>query len=235
MLTWKENSAGPLHVVYSGYGIGGLIAQLATPTFLNSQLSGGVIPTDYNSSCRVNQSSPSISINQSSTQQLVSEYPANFVNAYWILASIAIFTSLTFLCYHIHGRITNIRIDQQRNKNYTKVLSIKESLSPRSCSPSKPTYAVLIVISMFFFYGISLPLNRGFTKFIFSYARDAPCLSVTEATTLTSFFFIGLCVGRVGGFLLSTLIHMKYLLQVSDLMYQQCRLARCSSIFKCST
>ena len=188
--------------------------------FLDPQYSGGVIKTGYVSACRPNQTDllkvTSNSRNQTA-EVLIHKYPADFVTAYWILAVVSFLLAATFAFYHIHGRITNIRIDKQRDLTANgKKPQLLESLSPKTCSPAHPTYAGIIVALCFIYYGISLPLMRAFTKFVFSYARDGPCLSVDEATGLESAYFAAVTAGRVSAVLISSTIHMKYILQVID-------------------
>ena len=195
-----------------------LSPQLAT-RFLDPRYSG-VLKTEYASACQPNQTDIIKVVSDSKNQTaavFIHKYPADFVIAYWILAVASFLLAATFACYHIHGRITNIRIDKQRdltaNGNKPELL---ESLSPKTCSPSRPVYAGIIVVLCFIYYGIAYPLMRAFTKFVFSYARDGPCLSVDEATGLESAYFAAVTAGRISAVLISSTIHMKYILQVND-------------------
>ena len=212
---WRENSAGPIHALHTGYSLGSIIVpQLVTP-FLDSRFSGGVVETGYNSTCRLNVTAPSDNRTGDTTSQPTSpDYPAKFVTAYWILSGFSLSIVVVFVVYHIHKLVCHRGIENKQIMK--KKNTFRESLSPRSCSPSHPTYAVMIVTLLFFYYLIAVPLMRAFTKFMFSYARDGPCLSVSEATSLESTFFAASAVGRFSAFLVSTKVHMKYILQVRE-------------------
>ena len=95
-----------------------------------------------------------------------------------------------------------------------KDTSLKEELSPRSCSPSHPVIASLFLLMLFLHVGCMFPLNRVYSKIIFSYDRDGPGLSVEDSSLMTSARFLG-CVGGIIIFLAPTIyFHVKYLLQV---------------------
>lgn len=229
--TWKEKSAGPLHALHMGYSIGSIaVPQLVAP-FLDSRLSGGVIETGYNSSCNTNHSQITTTTQTAepkfhsydydyatSYEPITPKYPANFVTAYWTLSGLSLTISLIFTMYHIHGQRTGIKITKSScSTKIAEKQSFRQTISPRSCSPTRPSYAVLIIALLLFYYIISVPLIRAFTKFIFSYGRDGPCFTVTEATGLESAYFAAVTVGRLCAFLSSTVIHMKYILQVNTL------------------
>lgn len=206
---WKEKSAGPLHALHMGYGIGSIVApQIVTP-FLDQRFSGGIVQTGYNSTCRLNDT------HTSQPSHITPEYPANFVTTYWILSGISISAALIFVLYHLYGVVCNVRIDEPKSSSEARETTFKESISPTNCSPTHPIYATLIMVSLFAYYVISVPLIRAFSKFIFSYARDGPCLSVTKSTALESAYFIAVTIGRLTAFLSSSVVHMKYLLQVT--------------------
>ena len=220
--TWKEKAAGPLHALHMGYGIGSIaVPQLAAP-FLDPRFSGGAVQTGFNSTCRANDSDShstttvSYLIANTTTGQPVPKYPAEFVKAYWILAGVSLTMCCVFVAYYIHGRVTGIRLDDHalRKEGGHKGPSFKEAISFRSCSPLHPRYGALLIICLFFHYLISVPMIRAFSKFIFSYARDGPCLSVAESTALESAYFAAVTVGRLVTFLTSFVLHMKYIVQV---------------------
>ncbi|XP_067934027.1 sodium-dependent glucose transporter 1-like isoform X2 [Watersipora subatra] len=219
LVLWREKSAGPLYALHMGYGIGSIIAPQLVAPFLDARFSGGVIETGFNSSCRVAPTTPSISNNVTTTafqESITPKYPANFVNAYWILSAISFSIALVFFVYFVHTQITGIRIGNDEKEKLIKTAdhTFKKFFSARSCSPNHPTYAALIILLLFFYYVVSVPLGRAFSKFIFSYARDGPCLSVEASTSLESAYFAALTVGRLCAFLTSSVMHIKYILQV---------------------
>lgn len=209
LIIWKKKAAGPLHAIHMGYSLGSVfIPQLVTP-FLDPRYSGGTIATKYNSSC---QDHPT-----NSSPIAPPLYPPRFVTVYWMLSGITLLMSLIFLIYFIHGRLTGINITSMRDmepETTGQRASLKEGLSFKSCSPSHPRYAGVIVILLMLYYVISVPLIRAFSKFVFSYARDGPCLTVGESTALESVYFAAVTVGRFSAFIISSFIHMKYVLQV---------------------
>lgn len=223
MKTWKEKAAGPLHALHMGYGIGSIVVpQLAAP-FLDPRFSGGAVQTGYNNTCPKNDSESGSSLtinlfsaNSTTTVQPTPKYPAEFVKAYWILAGVSLSMSCVFLAYYIHGRVTGIRLDDyaQRKQNANEKPSFREAISFRSCSPLQPRYSAMLIACLFFHYLISVPMIRAFSKFIFSYARDGPCLSVEESTSLESAYFAAVTIGRLVTFLSSYVLHMKIIVQV---------------------
>ena len=203
--------------MHIGYGIGSTLSPQIVRKFLDSRFSGGVIKTGYLSACQSNQTDSFANSRNLSAEVPIHKYPADFVVAYWLLAAVCFLLAATFMFYHIHGYITHIRVDKQHGltPNSDKLECFK-SLSPKTCSPAHPTYAGILVALCFIYYSLSLPLMRAFSKFIFSYARDGPCLSVDDATGLESAYFAAVTAGSLSAVLISPAIHMKYILQVSD-------------------
>lgn len=210
-----------------GYGLGSVIVPQLVAPFLDPRFSGGAVQTGYNSTCANNDSehisSTTISYVLANTtdNETGPKYPADFVTAYWILAGVSLTMSCVFLLYYIHGRVTGVRLDEysQQKKNDNELPSFKESLSLRSCSPLHPHYGAMLIACLFFYYIISVPLIRAFSKFIFSYARDGPCLSISASTSLESAYFAAVTIGRLCAFLASSLLHMKIILQVNYCVY----------------
>lgn len=211
-----------------GYGIGSMIAPQLVAPFLNPRLSAGAIPTAYQSTCREDNSSHNIissttsSVSTSATHDQSSPtYPAKFVTAYWIISGLSMSLACLFVGYHIHSRVTSISIDgnSQIRKGQQDKKNFKESISLKTCSATHPRYAGLIIVCLFAYYVVSVPLFRTFSKFIFSYARDGPCLTIQAATTLESAYFAAVTVGRLCAFLCSYVIHMKYILQVWEICH----------------
>lgn len=221
--TWREKAAGPIHALHTGYGIGSLVIPQLLAPFLDPRFSGGTLVTGYNSSCRENTTTD----NKSSGLALDSDidkigsylptplYPARFVTVYWILAGFSLTIVSIFLTYHVHGRVTGIRIDSLSGINGKQPhKTCKQSMALSSCSPTHPRYAAGIIFTLFFYYVVGLPLVRAFSKFVFSYARDAPCFSVQDSASLETTYFAAITAGRFAAFVLSSFIHMKYILQV---------------------
>ena len=213
-----------------GYGIGSIaVPQLAAP-FLDPRFSGGAVQTGFNSTCRANDSDShstttvSYLIANTTTGQPVPKYPAEFVKAYWILAGVSLTMCCVFVAYYIHGRVTGIRLDDYTKRKLLEngKPSFKETVSLKSCSPLHPHYGAMLIACLFFYYVISVPLIRAFSKFIFSYARDGPCLTVAESTSLESVYFAAVTIGRLWAFLSSSLIHMKFILEVNCVYNHVC-------------
>lgn len=228
---FKDKAAGPLYALHTGYGLGSLVVPQLVRPFLDPRFSGGAIHTGYKSTCRNNThnthnttttAQPLLfnfesNLNTTATSMPTPRYPAKFTTAYWLLSGLSMSIAALFLSYHVHGRVSGVRIDTKCDSSTTGPTrqTLKQSLSPKTCSPTKPPYAVSIIACLFFYYVLSVPQIRAFSKFVFSYARDGPCLSVIESTSLESVYFATVTVGRLAAFLSSTVLHMKVILQVS--------------------
>jgi len=230
MTTWKDKAAGPIHSLQIGYGIGALaIPQIVAP-YLNSELSGNTYSgnnitchsklqtttvstvTPYNTTVTPLQQEVNLSArSMDSFQSPITEtYPPRYVDVYWMIGGLCITLTLVFFALYIRDRR---HTDFQRHEGMQKVTFFK-SLSCQNCSASESHYAGLIVASMFLYFLISVPLLRVFSKYIFSYARDGPCLNIQSATGIVSAFWAALTAGRFVAFVASSFIHMKYILQV---------------------
>lgn len=209
---WSEKAAAPIHIMMTGYGIGSLLAPVIAAPFLDPKFSGKLTTRRFNSTFRMNDS-----VTEDDTEPLSSMlYPARFTFAYWIVSGLGLTVSAAFILFYIYNRKTGIsphtsdeQNDCSSNKSWTDFLSIK------ACSSRHPVYGGVIVIVLFFYYANSIPLLRAFSKFLYSYARDGPGLTIHHASLLNSLFFIsamtsGLVVGVVSHY-----IHMKYILQVN--------------------
>ena len=202
-----------------GYGIGSSVIPLLSAPFLDPEISRKVhlvknsyIPELTTPGDTQVGNTSALNINTTLTKHHIAKYPANFTNVYWILAAFSLTLSLIFVMYYIYGLVYNVHIESTKP---AKLLTFKESLSPRSCSPLKPTYAAMILVSLFFYKAIGFSLIRGFSKYLYTYARNGSGLSVEDATALESAFFVCVMVGRFAGFCAATVVHVKYILQVS--------------------
>lgn len=62
----------------------------------------------------------------------------------------------------------------------------KDQFSLKSCSPNRPLHTAVIIFLFFILHAIGVPIDRAVPKFFFSYARDAPCMSVKDCSALNS-------------------------------------------------
>lgn len=160
----------------------------------------------------------------STKEKIIPNYPADFVNALWIFAAISQCVTLTFIAFYIHKRKNSIQYKpdtKAQQENQTLLKSLTSTVSPKTCSPTKPALAVLMMVAIFLYYGIQTPIFRIFPKMVFSYARDEACFSVDKSTTLQSTYFILMAAGRLTSMGLSPFLHSKYIMQVSNHGYEK--------------
>lgn len=200
-----------MHALIIGYGLGSIIVpQLVTP-FLDQRFSenGRLLVTATN----VSTCAEATMLNQTAVLNSIDEneplYPAKFVKAYWIVAEVSFVLAVFFVIHYIHGKVTGTRINPSE-----KDQSIKDALSIRRCSHEHPRFAAALIVGLFFFYFAAFAIVRVFTKLIFSYARNGPCLSVQMSTAIESTYFVSLTVGRMVALFATMLLHMKYILMV---------------------
>ena len=117
------------------------------------------------------------------------------------------------MIHFVHGKVTGTRIDPPKKTGHQ---SMKNTLSIRNCSTDHPKYAAALITGLFFFYFSAFAIVRVFTKLIFSYARNGPCLSVQMSTAIESTYFVSLTAGRLVALFVTMVLHMKYILMVSD-------------------
>lgn len=140
-------------------------------------------------------------------------YPADFVKAYWILMSSGVLVVLMGLGFYIHSKTSKgVKLTDHIQANSIK--TFQQQFSFKSCSPTKPLLAALLLLTLFIHIGCIFPLGRVYSKIIFSYDRDGPGLSVAKSSLMTSVFFISSLGGIVIFTIPATFIHVKYLLQV---------------------
>ena len=215
MKTWRENSAIPMHALIIGYGLGSIVVpQLVTP-FLDKRFSanGRLLATATNISTCAEATMRNQSAVLHDVDELEPEYPAKFVKAYWIVAQVSFVLAVFFVIHYVHGKVTGTRIDPPKKTGHQ---SMKNTLSIRNCSTDHPKYAAALITGLFFFYFSAFAIVRVFTKLIFSYARNGPCLSVQMSTAIESTYFVSLTAGRLVALFVTMVLHMKYILMVSD-------------------
>lgn len=222
---WKQHSSIGLYAIHLGSSIAYIISPKITGLFVDSRFSARVVSqssaTSHVNNCATsvvnihNETRKSTSIH---TTDLTPKYPANFVHAFWIFAVLDLIVAVILIGFFIHKRHHRLHYDSSEGADEEKVSGkvkvLASSLSPKSCSPTKPVITILVIASVFLYYGVFIPTFRIFPKMIFSYARDEACFSVEDATTLQSTFFILVLAGRMVAFLLSSHVHPKYIMQV---------------------
>lgn len=215
---WNQRSTAPLVAIHMGSSVSYIVTPKVTGFFVDSRFSSpnslqASAPIS-NSNCKLiaelNITSPA----SNSTLYLEPKYPASFVYAFWIFAAINILVAAMFLLYSIHKQRNGLQYLNDGNSNGRGAMTLTSSMHPKTCSPSKPVLAILVIMAVFWFYGAFIPMFRIFPKMIFSYARTEACMSVEMSTTFQSTYFILMLVGRTVAFLLSSAVHPKYIMQV---------------------
>lgn len=212
-IAFREKSAPACNVIQFGYFLGGTIAPAIAKPFVDSRYSemhfspgGELIDTEIAS----NQTS--LHMNDIA-KHMPHIYPARFTNAFWIVAGSGLLALLMQLGFYAHTRKSGVNL-----ANYLEVKvkkRVREQFSLSTCSPSHPALAGLFLVMMFFHTGCNFTLTHVFPKVIFSYDREGPAFSVGMSSMMTSSFFLSSLVGIPFFLVLSSLLHVKYLLQVS--------------------
>lgn len=213
---FKDKSAAACNVIQLGYSLGGIISPAVVAPFIDPKFSGIHFKLDGTIERTDSQLENSTETNRSRAEELDSlkvEYPAKFVQAYWILTISGLTVIMMGLCFYIHGRTTKgAKLTDHFEGEAAK--SIKQQFSFKSCSPKKPVLAALILLMFFIHIGCMYPLGRVYSKIIFSYDRDGPGLSVAKSSLMTSTFWISSVSGILIFLIPASCVHVKYLIQV---------------------
>ena len=117
------------------------------------------------------------------------------------------------LGFFIHSKTSKgVKLTDHIQAN--SIRTFRQQFSFKSCSPTKPLLAALLLLMLFIHIGCIFPLGRVYSKIIFSYDRDGPGFSVAKSSLMTSVFFISSLCGILIFTIPATFIHVKYLLQV---------------------
>ena len=211
--TFKEDSAAACNVMQFGYSFGGIVAPFIMSQFVDGRFSD-INFMDFGRLYNRNGDNSTILIN---VTVLPPVYPGRFMAGYWIIAALGFVIVTLIVSLHFFDLKTKRNL-----ADYSEVKDtlLKEELSPRSCSKSKPVIAALFLLMLFVFVGCMFPITRVYGKIIFSYDRDGPGLSVEESSLMTSSKFLG-AVGGILIFVIPTIyIHVKYILQVSFMHHE---------------
>lgn len=222
-ILFSGRSAAPLTFIIMGYELGSIFATLLVAPFLDDRFSG------IHSTMTINQSSlvgygssakePAFNATTNNSY-LISNYPANFVTAFWIVATVGIVAALACVVLHIHG--SNTQIKMHRYQTVSPKQTFLESLSLRNCSQSHPYHALAMLVMFFFYMACVMSMARIYSKIIFSYVRDGPGMSVASASLINSSFFISCTVGMLLVIPPMMVLHIKYILQVSYCEFTAC-------------
>lgn len=227
MRLWKKDSGTALYAMYLGGAVSIVIIPKFTGLFVDPRLSGTrstLAAAQQTIHCNISQEY----VHNSTTHYSAAlppkpKYPAAYVLEFWIIGAFGALFAAVFVAYYLYKIRFKLQYVEPRVKvgeNRAELLdTFSSSLSPKSCSPSKPTIATLLMVSSFLYYAALIPVYRIFPKLIFSYARDAACFSVDHATSLHSIFFTLIAVGRLLAFLLSPVINSKYIMQVCFILF----------------
>ena len=206
---FKEKSAAACNVIQFGYQVGGVIGPAVVKSFVDGRFSG--IRFAMNGSMIID--TPSLQNQSVTAEPLTEPYPARFVRAYWIMTPVGLMVIVLCVGLYIYSRKTGINIADEVDLS-GKQHSLRQQVSPRSCSPSHPIIASLLLVMLFFHIGCLFATARVYSKVIFSYDRDGPGLTVASSSLMTSSYFISSSCGILVFLVPSSLIHIKYVLQV---------------------
>jgi len=220
---WKEKASGPLHSVHIGYGVGGFIVPQIVKPFISKKLPVNE-KTITNSDCEVVTTSPftnftfdvidgndltlsNVTINPRASS--LSE-TSNLKYGFFIITAIVIVIAFIWLLFYLFKN----KLDKVSNNHHKKKSkrSIGDTFNFNVCAPGDPIFAFFIYVLLFLWCYMATSGERIIGKYLYSYARNQACFSPSKAENLLTAYWVFHTVGRTLGFLVSSLIHMKYVI-----------------------
>ena len=230
---WKEKSAGPMHFLHMGYGIGSFIVPLYSNPFLAIPIPSATTANATNASMEAQTDNlfSNVSTGKSSFMQ-ITEQPKAYLResrieyAYAISACLVALLSVIFYYYQIEEcriykkarlgankeELHELNDDKQKQESDgIKSRSFREMFNPGSCSGGRTWYAVQLLVVLFLYFGNSNGGERLIGGFIRSYSVDQLGFGTYEASYLNTSFWISFTVGRFTFFIAARWIGIRKL------------------------
>ncbi|XP_064594437.1 sodium-dependent glucose transporter 1C-like [Liolophura sinensis] len=209
LLLWGEKSAGPMHLLHFGFGMGSFINPLIAQPFLATEIPTNVTDLGHTSSFNTS--------NVTTVETLVG---SRIEYAYLIAALVSASFSSTFFWFQYkgvpHGGYVE---DHSGPKQCTKPVKTgcKQYVSlidPATCADGKRLAGFSIFALLFIYFFQAVGGERIYSKFIRNFALDQLHFSSSEATYLNSSFWISFSIGRFLGFVVAIWVPIRILIMV---------------------
>ena len=177
---WGENAASPMHSLHFGFGFGAFIAPLIARPFLSPDID----EDDKNYA---------LCADQNSTNAPLMESESRIEVPYGIIGILVFLFAIFVLVFYIVGKPNNfpMRIPSA---------TLRELLTPESCSPGYVGFGVVLLTLLFFYFIQAVGGERAYGKFLFSFATEAEVqFTKDEASYLQSAFWGSFTLGRLLG------------------------------------
>ena len=188
-----ERASVPVHALHFAFGVGAMIVPQITRPFLPEHIPGvnGTQEADT-----TNLTGFTGLNNTSSAEEIKHNIRYPYVIVGGVTVLVGIVTCVAFVCLPKPVDVTIEEVDEKGSK--TNKPSIWSMLSPTSCFPGQSfIYAVLILIMLFFLYGLPIGAERAYGKFLFPFATESALKMTKDAgATLETVFWITFTAGR---------------------------------------
>lgn len=212
---WQEKSAGPMHLLHMGYGIGSFIVPLYSNPFLAVPL-----PTSTeNATYEMDIDNPNDTTPLRNNSRLGTETPVGYLKesrieyTYAISGCMVALLSIVYYFYQIRER-RNVLAERKDLSRYGHKLvkdevtfdepklegiqsrTFREMFNPASCSGGRTWYAVQLLLILFFYFANSNGGERLIAGFVRSFSVDQLGFDSYQASYLNTSFWISFTVGR---------------------------------------
>jgi FHS family Na+ dependent glucose MFS transporter 1 len=220
---WQRQASSPIHALHFGYGMGALIApQLARPfvsiepidhghkQFVATNLSTAIIDGTYASDNMPNFTSSSAD-------------SSDIKVPYLIGAAIALVFSAVFCMFHVFEKcidtrktfsgISHVASREQTKTEKQRVRKLLRILNPGTCTGGDSMFGAVFFFGAFFLFFNTVGGEHGYTKFLYTYAREGPLhMDNDTAAMVNTLFWLCFMGGRGIAILVSKWLHPRTML-----------------------
>ena len=229
---WQEKSAGPLHLLHMGYGIGSFIISLYTNPFLAVERDNGT--TSQLNSSIVNSTHPNPTDDSVTTMlnnaTILYERESRIEYPYGISAGLVVLLSVAFFLFQI--RETRIASGHKNNetksnsiamndleKTKTETLqpkprSFKAMINPATCTGGYFYYGIQIFFFMILYFANVVGGERLVAGFLRTYAVDQLNFSRDSASYINTAFWVSFTLGRLCFFGLAKILSIRIIIMI---------------------
>jgi len=230
---WLEKSAGPLHLLHMGYGIGSFIIPLYTNPFLAVEQDDEVSPITTNSTTPVNLVTPDNMTTSMTNTSNIYEKESRIEYPYAISAGLVALMSVPFLVYQLHENrlLRNMKTNKESSTNGMamaeskseaqvteaqsgKPRSFKEMINPASCTDGHFYYGIRIFFFVVLYFANVGGGERVIAGFLRTYAVDQLDFSKDNASYINTAFWISFTLGRLCFFGLAKFISIRKIIMI---------------------
>ncbi|XP_033763195.1 sodium-dependent glucose transporter 1B-like [Pecten maximus] len=228
LVSWKEKSASPMHIIHLGYGVGGFIAPLLANPYL--AVTETVGPNKTNSSILNISVISTTSVPSTTTIDVISSSRIEY--AYFFAAGIAaLIASVLYLYQCKTSQRLNRDKEETVDRKLAKVRKWRDMINPASCADGNFCFGSLILVTLFLKYFVYTACDRMYSTFIRSYSIDQLDFSSDDASYLNTLYWIFYAVGRFVGFISTRWISVKILLVIESV----CLVCVCVGLYTVGT